>query len=161
MKKIIVKNVANELNQKFLIRAKNEDILDVNFKIFHQKPNTNSRIEICILASDNSKVNVDATLIIEKSAPNTNAWLEIRVIARENANVVASPNLEIRNNSVKAGHSLTTKYISDEELFYIMSRGISREKAGKLITESFVKPFLKGEIIEIKKSKLNSMKSEK
>jgi Fe-S cluster assembly protein SufD len=148
MKKTITQKVHDDLDQKFLVRARGNDSLKVKFAIYHDKPNTNSNVAICVLADNHAKVDVDATIIIENSAPNTKAWLEIRVITRESAIVTAAPNLEIRNNAVKAGHALTTKHVSEEELFYLMSRGLSREMAEKLVVDAFLQPFQEGEIIE-------------
>jgi Fe-S cluster assembly scaffold protein SufB len=148
MKKTITRTVRDDLEEKFFVRARGDDILNIKFIIKHDRPNTNSNVAICILATDRAQVAVDATAIIENSAPNTKAWLEIRVITRRLATVNAAPNLEIRNNAVKAGHALTTKHISDEELFYLMSRGLSLEQAEKLVIDAFIEPFLKSVTIE-------------
>ncbi|MCL1876853.1 SufD family Fe-S cluster assembly protein [Candidatus Saccharibacteria bacterium] len=142
MKKTISRTVRDTLDEKFLVRADGDEVQNIKFIITHDRPNTASKVQICIFAFDRAQINVDATTIIENSAPNTNAWLEIRVITRGSAVVNAAPNLKIRHSAVKAGHALTTKHVSDDELFYLMSRGLPREAAEKLVIDAFIEPFL-------------------
>ena len=148
MNRKITRTVRGDLDEKFLVRASGDDVLNVRLMIRHDRPNTTSRVAILVLASDRARVTVNATAIIERSAPNTNAWLEIRVITRGSAVATAAPNLEIRNDAVKAGHALSTKHVSDDELFYLMSRGLSRTAAENLILDAFTRPFRNGRIIQ-------------
>jgi Fe-S cluster assembly protein SufB len=147
MKKQITLSVRGDLDEKFLVEAAGNDNLKVKFVVNHDRPNTSSRIGIGILAKDHAKVAVDATTIIKPTASDTKAWLEIRVVTLDQANVVASPNLEIHNNAVKAGHALSTKHITDDELFYLTSRGLTQPAAKRLIIESALAPFRKGKVI--------------
>lgn len=52
----------------------------------------------------------------------------------------AIPNLEIRNNEVKCSHGATIGRIDDEHLFYLQSRGLTKEQATKMIVEGFFEP---------------------
>jgi Fe-S cluster assembly protein SufD len=45
-------------------------------------------------------------------------------------------------NDVKAGHAMTIGKINDTELFYLMSRGLSKAKATDLIVQGFLNGFL-------------------
>lgn len=138
-----IKEIINgKFERKYLIQTDHD--LAANFLFIHDKPGTDSNISICIVAGGNARVTTYAKTVIKKSAPHTNAWLEIKVITRDNAVVTAAPDLEIANNEVKAGHALSTKHVSDEELFYLTSRGITRDEAEKLIIEATIKPYLKG-----------------
>lgn len=148
MRRTIKRTVRGDLSQKFLIQATGNDRLQVKFIITHDRPQTSSHIAIGVLASQHAQVVVDATITIEPSASDTKAWLEIRTIICDQATVTASPNLEIHNNAVQAGHALTTKRISDEELFYLMSRGLPRSEAENLITQAAIAPFRKGIIVK-------------
>lgn len=137
--------IKGKVNQTYLIQTDND--MAVNFTFIHNRPRTDSNISICIMAGGTAHVTAYAKTIIEKTAPHTNAWLEIKVITRDQAIVTSAPDLEIANNAVKAGHALTTKHIDDEELFYMMSRGLTRDQAEKMIVDATIKPYLKGIII--------------
>ena len=53
--------------------------------------------------------------------------------------VKAEPNLEILNNEVRASHGATLKTIDEQQLLYLQSRGLSKNKAEKLIIDGFFK----------------------
>lgn len=134
--------ITGKVKQTYLIQT--DQNRDFNFTFIHDQPDTDSSIAICVIASGQAHVTANTTIIIKPTAPRTNAWLEIKVITRDQAIVTAAPNLEIANNDVKAGHALTTKHISERELFYLMSRGISRQEAEQMIVDATIKPYLKG-----------------
>jgi Fe-S cluster assembly scaffold protein SufB len=148
MRKIIRRTVRGDLDQKFLVQADGDTVLQVKFLVKHDRPRTSSRIAIGILASQRARVAVDATTIISPSAPDTKAWLEIRAVVCDDAEVTAAPNLEISNNAVQAGHALTTKQVTADELFYLMSRGLERASAERLIIEATLAPFREGVVIQ-------------
>ena len=50
----------------------------------------------------------------------------------------------IDDNDIDASHSSTVGKISDDELFYLMSRGIPMEHARELITYGYLKPIING-----------------
>ena len=52
------------------------------------------------------------------------------------------PGLEILANEVKCSHGATTSKIDDQELFYLLSRGISRSVAERLIVLGFFEEVL-------------------
>ena len=47
------------------------------------------------------------------------------------------PNLEIKANDVKCSHGSSIGQISAEDLFYLMSRGLTRDQAHRLLVEAF------------------------
>jgi Fe-S cluster assembly protein SufD len=60
------------------------------------------------------------------------------------SNAIAKPILKIDENEIEASHAATVGKISDDELFYLTSRGLSEETAKELITLGYLKPILKG-----------------
>src|SRR5260370_11720069 len=52
------------------------------------------------------------------------------------------PSLEIGANEVSASHGATTGKIDEEQLFYLMVRGIAREEAERIIVQGFFEPVL-------------------
>ncbi len=80
---------------------------------------------------------------IQKDAKNSRAYLaEHGMILSKEARADAIPGLEIETNDVKATHSASVAQISDEELFYLMSRGLSEDAAKKLIIIGFFEPLI-------------------
>lgn len=149
MRRVIKKTAMRAgMNEKYLIEAE-RDSVDIELIINHVEHHTKSHISICIVARDGACVDVVATAQVDKSADSCEAWLEIQVVATGGAVVRAAPNLEINNKHSKAGHSLKTKHITESELFYLMSRGISRAVAEELAIESMIARFRDNDTIEL------------
>ena len=72
-----------------------------------------------------SKVVCDALLLDEKSRSDT------------------YPTNQILNNNVSLEHEATVSKIGEEQLFYLMSRGMTEEEASKMIVRGFVAPLVK------------------
>jgi Fe-S cluster assembly protein SufD len=71
-------------------------------------------------------------------AQRTDAYQTNRnLILSRQAQAVALPNLEIEADDVRCSHAATVGQLDEEELFYIMTRGISREMAEKLVVFGF------------------------
>ena len=78
---------------------------------------------------------------IGKEAKNSNAYLAGHaILLSEDAKSDAIPGLEILTNDVKATHSASVSQIDDEQIFYIMSRGLSESEAKKFIVLGFLEP---------------------
>jgi Fe-S cluster assembly protein SufD len=71
-------------------------------------------------------------------AQRTDAYQTNRnLILSPHAEAVALPNLEIEADDVRCSHAATVGQLDDEELFYIMSRGIPRREAERLVVFGF------------------------
>ena len=78
-------------------------------------------------------------IIIGPQAHGADAFLRLKVLLLgENARAITVPELEIMTNDVKAGHAASVGRLDQEQIFYLMSRGISREEATKLLVEAFL-----------------------
>jgi Fe-S cluster assembly protein SufD len=79
------------------------------------------------------------TVIIEKGAHSCNAYQTNRnILLSEHARAQSVPNLEILSNDpTRCGHAASVGPVSDDELFYLMSRGIPEKEAQRLIVFGF------------------------
>lgn len=76
-------------------------------------------------------------------AQKTDAYQANRnLILSDKARADSIPNLEIRANDVRCTHGATVGQIDEEQLFYLMSRGLPRSEAVKLIVNGFMSPVL-------------------
>jgi Fe-S cluster assembly scaffold protein SufB len=64
------------------------------------------------------------------------------MILGKEARADAIPGLEIETNEVKATHSASVAQINDEQIFYLMSRGMSEDEAKRLIIVGFFEPIV-------------------
>ncbi len=80
---------------------------------------------------------------IEKSALGTNSWLRGHTLLfgdKSKSDVI--PSLEIDTNDVQAGHEASVGKVDEEQLFYLMSRGLERKEAERLIVQGYFEPVL-------------------
>jgi len=75
---------------------------------------------------------------IEKEAQYVNAFLENKnLLLTKGARADSIPVLEIRADEVKASHGATVGRIDENQMYYLMSRGLSREQAQRIIVAGF------------------------
>jgi Fe-S cluster assembly scaffold protein SufB len=126
-----------------LLLGRNLNKLDLKTNIYHQKPNTQSRIIVKGALSDSANINFDGLVKIEPGAHGTNAWLAAHILLlSKQARGRAVPSLEILENDIKAGHATTVGRVNDLELFYLMSRGLSEKDSKSLIVQGFLNSML-------------------
>jgi Fe-S cluster assembly protein SufD len=118
---------------------KGNEKLELNVVTIHAAKHTSADTFIRAIADDTASATINGTIIVEVGAQQTNSFLTENVLLfSPKAQAHAIPNLEIEANDVKCSHAATVGSVNEEQLFYLMSRGITREDAKKLIAEGFL-----------------------
>jgi len=119
--------------------GKDDDEFIVHTLQLHKAPNTMSDLLIKTVMEGNAKFNYDGLIKIEKNAQKSNAYQRNEnLLLSENAHVESKPELEIEANDVRCTHGATMGMIDEEEIFYLMTRGISRKESEQLIVDGFL-----------------------
>lgn len=114
---------------------------DAVSNITHVGQNTSGHAVSKGVVKEKARSILKGMIHIGKDAKNSRAYLaEHGMILGKEARADAIPGLEIETNDVKATHSASVAQINDEEIFYIMSRGLSEDDAKKLIIVGFFEP---------------------
>ncbi|MBI5354980.1 MAG: SufD family Fe-S cluster assembly protein, partial [Candidatus Aenigmarchaeota archaeon] len=117
--------------------------INVMTNAHHRVPNTSNNINVRGVLKDTSSSIYRGLIKIEKNAQQTNSYLsEHSLMIGKNALANSIPSLEIDANDVKASHGSTTGKIDEEQIFYLMSRGLSRRESERLIIEGFFIPII-------------------
>ena len=104
----------------------------------HVAPHCTSDLLYKGALTDTSQALYYGTIHIRPDAHHSDAYQANRNLALSpSARALPHPRLEIENNEVRCTHGVTVGQVSDEQLFYLESRGISREDARKLIVFGF------------------------
>ena len=91
------------------------------------------------LLADQSRAIFDGKVIIRQDAQKAfSEQLNNNLLLSSQAEADSKPQLEIYADDVKATHGSTVGQLSDEELFYFLSRGISRAEAEEMLSLGFV-----------------------
>lgn len=116
---------------------------DTTFNVIcnNNKPHTNGNITQRAVALNGGKNVFEATGFIGKDCAKAVNFQESRVLLLDGAaKGDASPILLINHHDVEAGHAAGVSRVNDDEMYYLMSRGISRAAAEELMTIAFIRP---------------------
>jgi Fe-S cluster assembly protein SufD len=92
---------------------------------------------------DESRAVYSGWVHVRPGAQKTSAMQTSRnMVLSESAKADAIPNLEIEANDVRCGHAASVGPVEEETLFYLQSRGISREEAERLVVTGFFQEVL-------------------
>lgn len=122
-----------------LSNKKDNKIFDISFK--HLVGKTTSVMDNYGVARDDSKIVFSGVSHITEGAKNSNAKQNAKIIVFDkNAQGVASPILKIDENEVQASHGAIVGQLNSDHMFYLMSRGLTRDEARMIITLGYLKP---------------------
>jgi Fe-S cluster assembly protein SufD len=112
--------------------------IDNHTLVDHAKPNCESNELYKGILDDESTGVFNGKVFVRRDAQKTNAYQSNKtVILSDNARMFAKPELEIYADDVKCSHGATTGQLDDEGLFYLQTRGVSRERAKVMMLQAF------------------------
>lgn len=107
--------------------------------IWHAAPNTRAEVECKLVLAGRAQANLLGRIRVQKGCDGVQSFLTQRaLLLSDGAQVEAVPELEIESNEVKCSHAASVASIDEEQLFYLMSRGLSRTVAEDLLMQSFL-----------------------
>ncbi len=137
----LLKENAN-VNKK-LLSFSNGMIQNVIERVNHNKNKTFSNISNTGVSMNGGKIRFDITGFIQRGMSTSNCrQLSRGIVMDDNSEVVAKPILLIDEFDCFASHGATIGKMSDEDLFYLMSRGLNKNEAFLLILGGMIKPFI-------------------
>ena len=122
--------------------AKNHQQQDSGARMIHIGKNTTSNIISKSIAKEGGNATYRGAVKIKKSATNATALVKCDTLILDNKSKSDTfPNNEVDNKTGSLIHEATVSRISEDNIFYLMSRGLSREKATELIMLGFIERF--------------------
>jgi FeS assembly protein SufD len=119
----------------------NKEHLDITSRLEHIAPRTTSRVLVKGALRDRARAVFQGNVRIEKNAQETDSFLSDHVLLlNPGARADSIPALEIEANQVRASHSASIGQIDEEQVFYLMSRGLDESDAKKTIVSGFLSP---------------------
>ncbi len=131
---------------------------DFESQVVHAAPDTNSNIVFRGIMRDESRAVFDAVTKMDKGASGAETEQSVKVLMlSENARSEANPILLIDEHDVVAGHAASVGPVDPEDIYYLMSRGITSEEAERLIIYGFLAPVVSRMPVEAMKDQLEEM----
>jgi Fe-S cluster assembly protein SufB len=117
---------------------------DAGGKCVHVAPNTSSVITSKSISKDGGRASYRGLLEVAKGAHGSKSKVVCdALILDEDSRTDTYPYIRIDENNVDIGHEATVSKIGEEQLFYLMSRGLSEPEAAAMIVSGFVEPITK------------------
>lgn len=112
---------------------------NLDIEVDHFVGRTFGNVSVRAIAMNGATVNLTGMIRIRSGAQKVDDFLELRVLIVDNeSRASAEPKLEIEANDVKASHAAAVGRIDQEQLFYLMSRGVREEDARGMLIEGFL-----------------------
>jgi Fe-S cluster assembly protein SufB len=114
---------------------------DAGAKMVHAAPNTSSTIISKSVARGGGRTSYRGLVQVEPGATGSKSTVKcdallVDTISRSDT----YPYVDVREDDVTLGHEATVSRVSDDQLFYLMSRGLSEDEAMAMIVRGFVEP---------------------
>src|ERR1700691_989071 len=117
---------------------------DAGGKCVHVAPNTTSVITSKSISKNGGRAGYRGLLQVAKGAKNARSKVVCdALILDEDSRSDTYPYIDIDENEDDIGHEATVSKIGDEQLFYLMSRGLSESQASAMVVSGFVEPITK------------------
>jgi len=125
------------------LACEENQIQDTGAKAIHLASNTSSRIISKSISKNGGVSNYRGLFKVAKGAKNCKSYVQCdALILDKKSKADAYPVIEVNESNVDVAHEARISKIADEQLFYLMSRGISRQNAQSLIVNGFIEPFV-------------------
>ena len=110
----------------------------------HLAPNTKSRIISKGISTGFSKNSYRGLVKIGAKAENTQNYSQCdSLLIGKNSSANTFPYIEAQNSDTRIEHEASTSRIAEEQLFYLMSRGLTEAEASTMIVGGFIEPLVK------------------
>ena len=117
---------------------------DAGGKAVHVAPNTSSNIVSKSISKNGGRTSYRGLVKVYPGAKNSKSFVRCdALLLDEFSRSDTYPTTEVDEEQVKIGHEATVSKVSDEQLFYLQSRGISKPEAETMIVNGFIEPFTK------------------
>jgi len=117
---------------------------DAGGKVVHNAPNTTSRIISKSLSKSGGRASYRGLLKVHEGSHGSRSNVVCdALLLDDQSRSDTYPYIEIDEDDVTIGHEASVSKIGEEQLFYLMSRGLSEEMASTMIVNGFIEPLVK------------------
>ena len=124
--------------------AGKNQVQDIGAKVYHIAPNTTSIVKSKSISKNGGIARYRGLLTIAKGAKNAKSKVQCDALILDSISKSDTiPYMDIKEDKVDIAHEATVGKISQEQIFYLMSRGLTEEQATQMIVNGFIEPIVK------------------
>ncbi len=114
---------------------------DAGAKMFHVAPETTSTIVSKSISKDGGRTTYRGKVHVDEGAKNAKAFVRCDALLLDDVSISETkPYMEVGERDASIGHEATVSKIGEDQLFYLMSRGLSESQAMGMIVNGFIEP---------------------
>ncbi|MDQ4039978.1 MAG: Fe-S cluster assembly protein SufB [Actinomycetota bacterium] len=114
---------------------------DAGAKMVHAAPNTSSTIVSKSVARGGGRTSYRGLVQIDEGAHGSRSTVKCDALLVDSISRSDTyPYVDVREDDVSMGHEATVSKVSDDQLFYLMSRGLTEDEAMAMVVRGFVEP---------------------
>jgi Fe-S cluster assembly protein SufB len=114
---------------------------DAGAKMVHAAPETTSKIVSKSISKDGGRTTYRGLVRVEEGMENCKSHVQCdALLLDQESRSDTYPYQEIGSRSAEIGHEATVSRVADDQLFYLMSRGLSEEQAMGMVVNGFIEP---------------------
>ncbi len=132
----------SECYDLFVEFGNNNQRFDVKSELVHSGRDTIGQTHARTVMMGKSESVLRGLITIPESGINADSWLSSKGMVMDKGKINAIPSLNIMQNDVKAAHAASVEPLNDEILFYLESRGITKEHSKELLVKGYFEPVL-------------------
>lgn len=134
--KVRLQGAGSDLHTRGLYFALGDQHKDLNVIQDHIAPQATSRALYKGAVRDRARAVFQGLIVVEPNAAGTDAYLSNKnLLMNDGARADSLPQLKIDNNDVKCSHGSTTGKVDEDQVFFLQSRGLTRQEAKLLIAQ--------------------------
>jgi len=140
---IILKETGAEGKVLSIAVAGKDQHQDSGAKIIHCAPHTSSTVIAKSISKDGGRSSYRGLLKVLQGGHHSRAHVQCDALLLDKSSRTDTyPTVDVRETNVSIGHEASVSKISDEQLFYAMSRGLNKQAAQGAIISGFIEPFV-------------------
>ncbi len=117
---------------------------DTGGKVIHLAPDTSSKIISKSISKDGGRASYRGLLRVNKGSTNVKSNVVCdALLLDDHSRSDTYPYIEVDEQDVNIGHEASVSKVEDEQLFYLMSRGLNEEQATSMVVSGFIEPLVK------------------
>ncbi|HKZ29819.1 MAG TPA: SufD family Fe-S cluster assembly protein, partial [Acidimicrobiia bacterium] len=118
--------------------------LDAGAKMVHAASDTTSTITSKSISRGGGRAGYRGLVRVEPGSERTKSFVRCdALILDDHSRSDTYPYMEIEEADAQIGHEATVSKVGEDQLFYLMSRGLSEEEATSMIVAGFIEPIVK------------------
>jgi Fe-S cluster assembly scaffold protein SufB len=139
---LLLNSPGSEAQDLYTMHGTGRQRFDVKSLLSHKEENTIGSTNTRCIMRERAEATLRGMIHITGMGKNADSWLKADGLLSEKGKFNAVPALAIDNNEVRAAHAATVTQIDEEDIFYLLTRGITELVARNLILLSYLEPVL-------------------